>query len=113
MSNNEILKMIADFMQLETVLINEKWRWESKHDGVHELRYDSSYDWLMPVWFKFRNLGIEIKGVTYKQNFRQISESFKNGITSSDIKGAYNDAAMAIKWYNMYNAEIRNGQPIK
>jgi len=70
-------------------------------------RFNKSYDWLMPIWFRFRNLEIEIKGANYKDVYRKIKEAFRKGLTSYDIEGAYNDAAMAVKWYNSYLDEIK------
>jgi len=52
----------------------------------------------MPVWFKFRDLKME--GPLLRHYHNQISASFGNGILNYDITEAWNDAVMAIKWYN-------------
>lgn len=60
--------------------------------------YRTSWDWLMPVYFKFRDLKLD--GITARHYHKQVLTAFGNGILNSDRFGAWNDAVMAVKWYN-------------
>lgn len=54
--HNEINKLIADFMNIESIKVRKLWKWDSKHNGVMDFMYDCSWDWLMPVWYKLRDI---------------------------------------------------------
>jgi len=85
-------KIISLFMRPE----NKKKGLTDEAYGL--LEYHSSWDWLMPVYIKFKNL--DIKDVSFRGQHKQVCASFGNGILSGDINNAFNDAVMAIKWYN-------------
>ena len=60
--------------------------------------YSTLWENLMPVWIKFKSL--QFTNVTARHYHKQICTSFGNGILSGDIKNAWADAVMAIKWHN-------------
>lgn len=78
------------------------WKhWEIKPFGWfddEDLKYHTSWDWIMPVWIKFKNL--HIKGITARHYHKQVCASFGNAILSGEIENAWSDAVMAINWYN-------------
>ena len=112
MENN---KLIATFMGLlrsdEPVggLGHEKYHWFYKRPFLwdesicsdDELRYDTSWDWLMPVVEKIESIKICNKGgaaVIINGTLCQI-----NGIShieSTKIKAVYSAVIHFIKWYN-------------
>lgn len=62
-----------------------------------KLHYDSSWDWLMPVWFKFRDLK------TDNDTPREFKSLVAQAITETDDKGckaAHAALVEGIQWYN-------------
>ncbi len=68
------------------------------------MQYHKSYDWLMPVWFKFRDLKKDKEFV--KNNFIEFSCK-KNIIADSILEKSISEAHKllyeAITWYNQLN----------
>ena len=72
--------------------------------SVEDLKFHSSWDWLMPVIEKIESLGYEwsylnhvavITDNGFKQHFRDISFA-----DESRLKATYNVVVEFIKWYN-------------
>lgn len=64
-----------------------------------DLQYHESYDWLMPVWAKFRELNFEdnaVLEIQFLTNYRQCIRSLSRG-TITDF---YNALIKAVEWYN-------------
>lgn len=68
--------------------IPEWWRAE-------ELKYDSDWNWLMPVWLKFRDLDI-YDPLTFKLKWKISQEIIK---TNSPLE-VFKQLVKAVKWYN-------------
>lgn len=72
-------------------ICNSGW-WNEKN-----LKFDSSWDWLMPTWFKFRDL-------TFKDRKNEIPhshhcQSISRAICYEDIGSAYSRLSTAIEWH--------------
>ena len=98
MQNN---KLIAEFMQLETAefapsnILNYKHKFSWFEE--HELSYDVSWDWLMPV----------LKKITFKLNPSNYGEwRMINRPTEYNIEDSYAQAVKFIKQYN--DATVNN-----
>jgi len=85
--------------------INEKYHEQDKNFhqfAIEDLKYHISYDWLMPVWVKFRDLENEI--VDYQFNklaFYVLKAKIKDLLTEKDTPiEAFEELAKAIEWYN-------------
>jgi hypothetical protein len=64
------------------------------------LLYSTSYDWLMPIWVKFRDLKID------KNNFDEffiIRRGIENSICYDSITEAFDELVKGIEWYNNLN----------
>lgn len=88
----ELNKLIAEFMELEKsdvneyhVKINGFWQYNT---GVWFMKYHSSWDWLMPVIQKIRNIVIGIPLMSY------------NGLIEGDINRMYKEVIKCITIYN-------------
>ncbi len=93
------IALIARFMNLpeETDSIETlRFQINKKHwYPVGVIQYDSSWDLLMPVWKKFRNLqGMEMP------EYNRIILSVCTWVQMADIEGTFESLCNAIKWYN-------------
>jgi hypothetical protein len=62
-------------------------------------RYLTSWNWLMPVWYKFRDLKMDLAlhdYKTYKQHWYELA----NDIPRKPIEHVFKALVEAIKWYN-------------
>jgi len=113
-------KLIAEFMGGvwdESQYKKGMWgyRFKKHHDFINEtnllveianLRYDKSWDWLMPVVEKIRELGcvdivISIKGsvvISWDDGIAYFKQTSGNGRNS--IQTTYEAVIEFIKWYN-------------
>jgi hypothetical protein len=120
MDNTENNKMIAEFMGTfkgcdsyghDRLMIAgapiRTWK-------VHVSKYHTSWDWLMPVWLKIMQWGVNEYGVQWRQeiteacikfgytkatgNFDYCDLCFKGSVTISDV---YKAITEFIKWYNL------------
>lgn len=77
---------------------------QNSHIGFsnRHLKYDTSWDWLMPVWNKFRKLSFsgEYISADYSRH-RYFTFIISSKITNCDIEAAFKELVEAIKWYNL------------
>lgn len=108
MKENEIIegnKLIAEFDNKDCHLMKSAeypdgfyYSLSKGHGGLEPLQYHSSYDWLMPVWFKFIDLKFtEMKDMIQHSNYKQ---AISHSICYEDLLNANALLATAIKWYN-------------
>lgn len=64
-----------------------------------EMKYHSSWDWLMNAWLKLRKTVWEIFG-EYPADFCSISDAWEHYCFIVDIEGAHDVLHKAIQWYN-------------
>lgn len=63
-----------------------------------EMDYKNSWDWLMPVWYKFRDLKFE--SATDMRKHRSFCSEIAMGILSDGISEAFKELVKGITWYN-------------
>lgn len=74
-----------------------------KEDKWHEwedMRYHSSWDWLMPVWGKFRALKF-IEETTMKLHLNYVARLAQD-IAYGTIEEFHHNMHIAIQWYNKH-----------
>ena len=67
-----------------------------------DMVYHTSYDWLMPVWVKFRDM-METYPPTNQQDFLDgysHLQLIKHAIADKPITEAFRALVSAVKWYN-------------
>lgn len=89
---NSICKLFADFEGRKVSEVAGQVCY-AKHDGMYEVLYFESWNWVMRLWAKFRDLGI--KSELYESHCRMISES----ILKTDIEATCGHLNQAITWY--------------
>lgn len=71
---------------------------------IVELKYHSSWNWLMPVWKKFREINYDYPNGIKRDDLKNEHEHFRELIIGSleicSIKMAFRYIVYAIKWYN-------------
>ncbi len=91
MNNEEILngnKLIAEFMGEE---VTQDGKWKSKHNGVMEFCYHTSWDWLKPV---INEIG------KYKLAHPVESDKVSQMKIIAEILPAWGKVVEFITWYN-------------
>lgn len=100
-------KTIAEFMEVKNLtefnaevhLNDYKSRFSFNEKGkisyVDELKYHTSWDWLMPVWVKFSDLQLEDNSIFMAHRY-----SISQIILFMTIEEVFTAIANAIKWYN-------------
>jgi hypothetical protein len=102
MTDNEL---IAEFMgaRVRRVVgpLTGEWYYEVKltpNANWQNVHYDTSWDWLMPVWNKFRKINL---GNDYAQGvFNNYLAKIAHKIAWEEIKDAHYILVLGIKWYN-------------
>lgn len=61
-------------------------------------KYNISWDWLMPVWCRIRDL--RFKEMKHEFEHADIKQNCAHAICYRDIQSAYYEIVNAIKWYN-------------
>lgn len=90
-------KLIADFMEVRLHSRVKQWQ-VAKGVFYKELHYHSSWDWLMPSFYKFRDetkVNIGLQGILTNY-IAQIAERIAFG----EITQVYKKLVEAITWYN-------------
>jgi hypothetical protein len=81
--------------------ITERWH-EGRFDT--ETPYHLSWDWLMPVWNKFRqSVWGEFGG--YPEEFDEYKALFLRAVFNGDILGANSAVYKGIQWYNQQSGK--------
>lgn len=68
---------------------------------IEEMGYDCSYQWLMPVWVKFRDLKFE--DFKYQIEHSERKDIIGLAILYGEINIAFERLSEAITWYNQLN----------
>lgn len=95
--------LLADFMGYERT---DKDYWEPTFKGEtkgevlwpRDFKYNTSYDALMPVWVKFRDL--KLKKDNLKDGQALHRTLIRNAITDLPIEKAFEKLTEALIWYN-------------
>lgn len=114
MENEEIIKLnklIADFMGIKTKVYSDtptitQWNFNNSMLRENEMKYNESWDWIMPVVEKIEILGFDIYlcCVDGKNSF-EIDQSIGGNIIDiesgiSKLETAFKAVTEFIKWYN-------------
>lgn len=106
MKENEVL---ARFVAYKTDVVqhgyrNETYYWikdvplnndDNDCHNQHSLKFDKSWSWLMPVWYKFRDLKFEDAGCHLNYKIQIV-----NAIVNKGPEEACKRLSEAIEWYN-------------
>ena len=107
MKTTEGNKLIAEFMGYRFYkhlpIKRDGWQLESNKDTAlylahndSDLKYHSSWDWLMPVIRKIKDTELSV----YTEKGSYLVERIDEGITSVDIDNVFMRVIEFIKWYN-------------
>ena len=111
MKTEETNKLIAEFMGCK-VKDDIVYRLDNENSSfVEDLRYHSSWDWVMPVWAKILQWGMKEHGLKWFQSINEnyvIIQTFDDGIfmryldknEELSIEPVYEAVVEFIKWYN-------------
>lgn len=95
MNEKEAAEMITLFMGSKLKQSNKQ---------ISESSYYESYDCLMPVWHKFRDLRFNSDNIKYEQNIRTFQywrDKIQNAILNYDSPSrAFLELSGAIQWLN-------------
>jgi hypothetical protein len=101
---NEGNKLIAEFMgrsiaEQHGEVLYADW------DGLHSVKYNESWDWLMPVVEKIEDTipGSEIMIDKHSCIIRHTTFNAKRIWNTSKIQAAYEGVIEFIKWHNLFN----------
>lgn len=114
MTQKEILegnRLIAEFMggiyKSDRFVIDDGWVFLPFHNmqQIKRLKYNSSWDWLIPVYNKFTSdldiaWKITSKGVFIHNHNNGYNSLFEVNCPENVIVDAYRGAVNFIKWYN-------------
>ena len=101
-SEKEYTRIIAEFDGYEYC---EEGDW-MQYGGVvahwDDLGYNTSYDKLLPLWQKFRDLNKTIKFSSnlFELEWKSKKLKIERAITYGTIQTAFTELGKAIKWYN-------------
>ena len=71
-----------------------------------DLHFDTSWDWLMPAWFKFQNCCKELLTKHFiLTEYHFLEKDFLRGIHEQNISVSYKALVEGIKWYNKNKPE--------
>lgn len=93
--------LIADFVQLpESKGVAKPGIRVFEFNGqlFDELKFNSSYDWFMPAWVKFRDLKLEGQKKSMHQELRML---IAHEICFAGIQEAFERLVSGIEWYNL------------
>lgn len=77
--------------------------------SAHEYKYFYSYDWIMPVFFKFRDLVITDESLFIQHDYwiKKVVEALKYGDVEDKPSKAFFVLIQAITWYNSTQSNLK------
>lgn len=116
MTTTEKNKLIAEFMGLEDGLIHYTEQGEDIYYSIQEVKYHTSWDWLMPVVEKINSdknncisIGVQTENaykygseIYISPDFNTIDRKrvFASYSNTSILETCYNVVSQFIRWYN-------------
>lgn len=97
-------RLIAEFMEVEKCTRCDPWCGGYRYGlGIfylpEEMKYNSSWDWLIPACKKFDNLYL-YEPCLSSDDYIDHCENIDNAVTNYEIKPAFQMLVEGIKWYN-------------
>lgn len=80
--------------------------------SLSELKYTSSWDWLMPVVGKIHNLFVEESDIRTNGMAYSTTLHLDDHLSSANISGVYNEVVGFIKWYNENKTQENGNQEV-
>lgn len=115
MTDNEKTRLIAEFdgwtFHNDDPGFSPTGYWMDKYKSetieyqclrLSDMQFSTSYDWLMPVWHKFRDLRFE-DNLTHLLQHGNHSIWIQSELSMGNINGLFEKLAEAIEWYNTTN----------
>jgi hypothetical protein len=65
-----------------------------------KMKYHTSYDWLMPVWVKLRDMSLKDFSFYCRRNICDITSDLGLSISDKLISDVFKELAEGIKWLN-------------
>jgi hypothetical protein len=75
------------------------------------LRYDHSWDYIMPLWHKFRDLDFE--SVDLDDQHKTLVDMVADAILNKSVNEAFLILVSGVKWYNKQKEEIKENSSSK
>jgi hypothetical protein len=94
-------ELIAEFMGVEKSS-GGNWKLIPGHGPylTAELMYDKSWDWLMPACKKWDELNYSNWSEKQIREYMKYCDDLDNTVSCYDIRPAYSQLVICIKWYN-------------
>jgi hypothetical protein len=105
-STDAMNEAISAFMELKIGSIHHRSPADQSVHIVQQLKYHSSWDWLMPVWKKAGKVLFDIRGDLTDDEYltvHRITKAFIDACQKVYIEGAHlavYNAIQNIQWYN-------------
>lgn len=104
----ECNKLIAEFMDGRLYEVDNQMCWilpdvfsAKTYTKPSDLKYHYSWDWLMPVWFKCKEIGLWMMANGYDTLWLEKSKEIENCILNeNNCDKAALKILLLIKWYN-------------
>ena len=84
--------------------LNSKGKPEHPYYGPfypEQMSFNTSFDWLMPVWAKFRDLaGDTYRGIEHQMMYINIVQKLSRQISRISIEEFFKQMVLAVKWHN-------------
>jgi hypothetical protein len=100
MTETEMNELVSEFMGLK----KEHGHMYPNNSGwcvAAYLHYHSNWEWLIPVWYKFRDLRFDDAKSQFKHADFKLNISYC--ICYRDIQSAFQSIISGIQWYNQLN----------
>lgn len=75
---------------------------------IDEMEYHTSWDWLMPVWYKFRDL--KFTEETPQKLHNNYVARLAQDIAYGTIEEFFHNIQIAINWYNLFGSVYNSTQ---
>ncbi|MFA6889288.1 MAG: hypothetical protein WC254_07375 [Candidatus Woesearchaeota archaeon] len=81
-----------------------------KQNLIHTLKFNTSWDWLMPVCRKWDSIYVDFKPKDIAkrifQKYTELCEKLDDAVTQYEIKPAFEQLVENVKWYNKNKEQL-------
>ena len=69
---------------------------------ISQCKYDSEWNWIMPVWRKFlKEISFELENKAIREDYKKYKERISDAIYACCIKTTFKELYLAIGWANV------------